>query len=920
VSRPIYRALAFAFVFALVSSGLPTGLDRGVAAAVTPSITVTPTTFGAGQIVTVNGTGFAPAITVNVWFDFNGNLLRDGSETSTAVVTDANGSFSGVTLTVQPESVFLGIHKVSPGAYFIRAEGPAATIASASINVGTCWIQDQGCTINGLQWICLVGDAPRDTISDCKAIDSNYSDPITHPNGYDFTNVGPRFLGAGVLAAAAVSVNPLPFSGCAAMASAITVASNPPYNNVVPDQNYVFAPHHGLLSTACGVPQFGIPPLDLPLYATFATAEALLPRNHGLPDPALDDAAVVGAVVATTQAAAAAAEALQPGAGVTVLFAAQQTLAAAAVAGDIACGFVNYYCNGSDITANIIGHPGVQTALVPYKLDGQRWGDIIGWAQVVCHSNVVPPPGAKGDCETPATLPVPGSAGPFNILAVPIKCATGPVIGLSIGYDGDVSFDVNDSLVDPKLGPGPGIAELTNYHNFQPGPGGSESPAGIDIEVPLADRAIFLPKLAQLRIGTKVKVCGRWVADMHQFWNELHPVTSLDILDTTPPVITPSISGTLGANGWYTSDVDVSWTVVDAESAITTRSGCDPTSITADTAGMTLTCAATSQGGDSSRSVTIKRDATNPTISAASTTPANLTGWNNTDVNVHFSCADALSGIAPGACPADESLTAEGGAVSSTARTVADRAGNVSSPSNVVTAMIDKTPPTINASATTSDGATYSAGTWTNRNVTVHYACADGLSGIATCGPDQVLSLEGTSTSSGVAEDVAGNLASASFGPIRIDKTPPTILFVGNLGRYDVDQTILITCVASDALSGIAATSCPPVASGPATQFVGPTSPTTTTLTATASDNAGNATSANTSFTVTVTAAGICRLTATLQTSHAICAHVTSIANAPNSNAKAGKLGALDSFLAAQTGKSIPPVVADLIRRLAHLL
>jgi hypothetical protein len=914
--RHARRPLIVALVFALVGSGVPMSFGNGVAAAVTPSITVTPNSFGAGQTISVDGTGFAPGITVNVWFDFNGNLLRDGGEAATTAVSSPSGTFSGASLTVSPETTTLGIVKTSPGAYFIRAEGPAATIASASVTVGTCWIQDEGCTINGQQWICLVGDAPRDTISDCKAIDSNYSDPIKYPNGNDFTNVGPRFLGAGVLAAAAVSVNPIPFSGCGAMVAAITVASSPPYSNVVPDQNYVFAPHHGLLSTACGVPEFGVPPLDLPLYATYATIEALLPGNHGLPDPALDDAAVIGAVVATVQAAAATAEAIQPGAGVTVLFAAQQTLASAAVAGDIACGFVNYYCNGSDITANIIGHPAVQTALVPFLFGGKRWGDIIGWAQVVCHSNVVPPAGTPGDCETPATLPTPGTAGPLNILA-PIMCATGPVIGLSIGYDGDVSFDVNDSLVDPELGPGPGIAPLTNYHNFQPGPGGSESPAGIDMEVPLADRGLF-PNLNQLRIGTRITVCGRWVADMHQLWNELHPVTSLQILDSTPPVITPTVTGTLGGDGWYTSDVHVSWTVVDPESGISSRSGCDPTNIVADTAGLTLTCAATSGGGDASRSVTIKRDATKPTVAAASTTPANLAGWNNTDVNIHFSCADALSGIA--SCPADQSLTTEGNAVSSTAATAADRAGNVSLPSNVVTVKIDKTPPTVHASATTADGANYSAGTWTNQDVTVHSTCADALSGVATCSADQTFSLEGVSTSSGGASDVAGNLASATFGPIEIDKTAPTISFSGNIGTYDVDQTILITCAANDALSGIAATSCPAVASGPATQFVGTTTSTTTTITATARDNAGNASTATTTFTVTVTAAGICRLTAALSTADTICAQVTSIATAPSASAKAGKLSALDAFLVAQTGKSVSADLARLISRLAHLL
>ncbi len=33
--------------------------------------------------------------------------------------------------------------------------------------------------------------------------------------------------------------------------------------------------------------------------------------------------------------------------------------------------------------------------------------------------------------------------------------------------------------------------------------------------------------------------------------------------DITPPVITPTVSGTVGNNGWYVSDITISWTVVD---------------------------------------------------------------------------------------------------------------------------------------------------------------------------------------------------------------------------------------------------------------------------------------------------------------------------------------------------------------------
>ena len=67
-----------------------------------------------------------------------------------------------------------------------------------------------------------------------------------------------------------------------------------------------------------------------------------------------------------------------------------------------------------------------------------------------------------------------------------------------------------------------------------------------------------------------------------------------------------------------------------------------------------LTCAATSAGGSAARqAVTIKRDATAPTLSgAAATSGPNAAGWYNGDVTVHWTASDALSGLA-GAAPGD---------------------------------------------------------------------------------------------------------------------------------------------------------------------------------------------------------------------------------------------------------------------------
>ncbi|MEZ4681469.1 MAG: hypothetical protein R2932_45380 [Caldilineaceae bacterium] len=173
-------------------------------------------------------------------------------------------------------------------------------------------------------------------------------------------------------------------------------------------------------------------------------------------------------------------------------------------------------------------------------------------------------------------------------------------------------------------------------------------------------------------------------------------------VDTTPPVITPQVSGTVGQNGWYTSNVVVSWTVTDPESRVI--STCSPTTINADTAGVQVTCNATSSGGTSTQSVTVKRDATPPTITATAAPAPNGNGWNNSDVTVSFTCADAMSGLV-GACPANQVLSTEGSTVNSTPQSISDQAGNSAS-SNVVTVKIDKTAPGVTVTGV-SDGATY---------------------------------------------------------------------------------------------------------------------------------------------------------------------------------------------------------------------
>ena len=117
--------------------------------------------------------------------------------------------------------------------------------------------------------------------------------------------------------------------------------------------------------------------------------------------------------------------------------------------------------------------------------------------------------------------------------------------------------------------------------------------------------------------------------------------------DNTPPVITPTITGTLGANGWYTSNVTVSWSDTDPESGIASSTGCGTTNLTSNTAGTTLTCSATDGAGlSNSVSVTIKVDKTPPVIIRTITGTFGANGWYTSNVTVSWSDTDPESGIA----------------------------------------------------------------------------------------------------------------------------------------------------------------------------------------------------------------------------------------------------------------------------------
>jgi hypothetical protein len=119
--------------------------------------------------------------------------------------------------------------------------------------------------------------------------------------------------------------------------------------------------------------------------------------------------------------------------------------------------------------------------------------------------------------------------------------------------------------------------------------------------------------------------------------------------DSTPPVITPTVTGTQGKNGWYTSGVTVNWTVTDPESGIASSTGCGSATLSADTPGTTLTCTATNGVGlTASQTVTIRIDRTPPQIQGLPAPDCTLWPPNGKLVQVAVVTAgDSLSGLLP---------------------------------------------------------------------------------------------------------------------------------------------------------------------------------------------------------------------------------------------------------------------------------
>jgi hypothetical protein len=233
------------------------------------------------------------------------------------------------------------------------------------------------------------------------------------------------------------------------------------------------------------------------------------------------------------------------------------------------------------------------------------------------------------------------------------------------------------------------------------------------------------------------------------------------------PSVTPLIFGTLGANGWYTSNVTINWDKTPL--GYISDPGCAAATLTQDTTGQLFDCTVT-WGEPYNTTIEVKKtlkvDKTPPAVTPSASRPPDVNGWYNHPVAVGFSGTDGTSKIA--SCTS-ATYAGPDNANTAVAGSCTDNAGNVSQASFGL--KFDATAPSVAAIPARPPDANG----WYNHPISVEFSGADGTSGVASCsaatysGPDSAAkALTGRCT------DNAGNAAGASF-PLKYDSTPPKL-------------------------------------------------------------------------------------------------------------------------------------------------
>ena len=271
-------------------------------------------------------------------------------------------------------------------------------------------------------------------------------------------------------------------------------------------------------------------------------------------------------------------------------------------------------------------------------------------------------------------------------------------------------------------------------------------------------------------------------------------------VDNTAPTVGVTFSPTANQQGWYNSDITLTWTASDTGSGVASGPTPATDTQTVNTGGTLKSSTATDRVGNvANRQVVVKLDKDAPLIAGSANPAANANGWNNSNVTVSFTCSDSRSGIS--SCSGPTTVSANGAGQSVTGN-AADFASNTASTTVVVN--LDKLNPTVSGAPA---GSPNGAG-WYNANVSVAWTCNDtGGSGFAAgaCA-NSVISGEGTGLAvTKSVTDLAGNASNvATSSPaVNLDKTPP----VTTASPATANGVVTVTLSASDGLSGLGSTS-----------------------------------------------------------------------------------------------------------------
>ena len=286
--------------------------------------------------------------------------------------------------------------------------------------------------------------------------------------------------------------------------------------------------------------------------------------------------------------------------------------------------------------------------------------------------------------------------------------------------------------------------------------------------------------------------------------------------DDTAPNVTTTLDPAANGNGWHRTQVTFTVNAVnDATSGLPSSGACSPPATYSgpDAAAKQLTGSCTDVAGNSAdRQVTVKYDATPPTVNAALERPADHNGWFNKAVKLNLTgLQDATSG--PNSCSAP-SYSGPDSATAAITGSCSDLAGNTTTPS--ITAKYDDTPPTVTGALARAPGASG----WYTQPVQLELTSSDATSGIdaGSCneptysGPDA-----GSAQVTGGCSDNAGNSATGS-ATLKYDATAPAVSAAFERaadanGWYN--HPVKVTIDGSDATSGLDTCTQPPTYDGP---------------------------------------------------------------------------------------------------------